>query len=267
MTRTKTPCGHSSAARSTKDRGWEQVFGGVRSRSTTMRVPPPSAFLLAFAAIGVAPALAAGRTTFDILYASTEYDFRITMTHGCEPTLGASSACVGPGRLFIFRKGERAELQRLRFDALWVELGPNREPLVNAAHLYDAEGAINVGDYNFDGREDFAVQIDQTGPYGGPTFDVFLATAGGFVRSEALSRLTRETLGLFQVDAKRHRLVTFAKSGCCWHITEELEVVANEPVLVFRRTEDATGDEVIETEERRVNGRWLRTTRRTSKAP
>jgi hypothetical protein len=233
-----------------------------------MHVPSPiSAFLVAFAAVGVAPALAAGRATFDIRNASAEYDFRIAMTQGCDATPAWSTACVGPARLLVFRKGERAELQRLRFDALWVELGQNREPLVNATRVYDAQGAINVGDFNFDGREDFAVQIDQNGPYGGPTFDVFLASDDGrFVRSEPLSRLTRETLGLFQVDAERQRLVTFAKSGCCWHVTEELEVVDNEPVPVFRHTEDATGDEVIVTEERLMNGRWHRATRRVRKA-
>jgi hypothetical protein len=246
----------------------EQLLDTVRSRSTMRARSAIGGWWLALAATGVAPALAAGRTTFDIRDASVEYDFRITMTQGCESTWPGSPSCVGPARLLIFRKGERAELQHLRFDKLWVELGPNQEPLVNAGRLYDVQGTINVGDFNFDGRDDFAVQIDQSGPYGGPTFDVFLATDGGrFVRSEPLSQLTRETLGLFRVDAKRHRLVTVAKSGCCWHVTEELEVVGNEPVPVFRLTEDARGDEVIETRERLVNGRWHRATRRTPKPP
>jgi hypothetical protein len=85
-----------------------------------------------------------------------------------------------------------------------------------------------------------------SGPYGGPTFTVFLATASGdFVRSEALSRLTEETLGLFQVDMKRKRLVTLSKSGCCFHVTEELAMVNGKPVPVSRETEDGTGDALV----------------------
>ena len=135
----------------------------------------------------------------------------------------------------------------------------------NASAQYDFR---IVGDFNFDGREDFAVQIDQSGSYGGPTFDVFLALPNGsFVRSEPLSRLTRERLGMFEVDAQKKHLVTFEKSGCCYHVTEELAVVGDAPVPVFRLIEDATGDAVIVTKERWVNGKWHRKVRRVPKAP
>ena len=52
------------------------------------------------------------------------------------------------------------------------------EARVNTAQLYDYQGTIVVDDYNFDGREDLAAQTGQDGPYGGPTFSIFLQTDG-----------------------------------------------------------------------------------------
>jgi hypothetical protein len=62
---------------------------------------------------------------------------------------------------------------------------------------------------------------------------------------------------MFEVDAKRKRLRTFDKSGCCWHITEEFSVIANKPVKVFSREEDAmNGERMKITTKTRVNGKW-----------
>ena len=70
--------------------------------------------------------------------------------------------------------------------------------------MYDTQGTINVGDFDFDGEPDFAVQADERRPRtGGPTFRVFLFSKklGRFVLSEPLSKLTEESLGFFEVDA------------------------------------------------------------------
>jgi hypothetical protein len=85
---------------------------------------------------------------------------------------------------------------------------------------------------------------------------LLVAVAGHFARSEALSRLTEETLGIFQVNAKKKRLVTLAKSGCCFHVTQELAMVNAEPVVMESVTEDATGDPLVVTREHRVGRRW-----------
>jgi hypothetical protein len=169
----------------------------------------------------------------------------------------------------VFRKGESAALQEIALESVWVELDSDGKPLVNSGEQYDRQGTINVGDFNFDGHEDFAVQADQTGPYGGPTFSVFLFSPakGSFVQSEKFGQLTHETLGMFRVDVKKRRLVTFTKSGCCYHVTEELEIVGNRPVAVSRIVEDATGDDVIETQEQLVDGRWRKKTRHLPKKP
>lgn len=123
---------------------------------------------------------------------------------------------------------------------------------------------FTYGDFDFDGRMDFAVPRDQSGPYGSETFDVYLQTAPNrFERSAPLSELTESAMGLFRVDAARKRLLTWEKSGCCIHVAEELEVVAGAPRVVRRLTEDAMTDDahVITTLEVFAHGRWIKRTR------
>ena len=190
--------------------------------------------------------------------------------------------CAGPAVLHVLRKAggrgpggpasnDGAEVQRFELDEVWIAFDADGTPRVNSAGLYDVQGTVNVDDFDFDGREDFAVQVDQSGPYGGPTFAVFLHAAGEerFTRSEPLSRLTAETLGFFRVDAARRRLVTLQKSGCCFHVTEEHAVVGGEPLVLARFTEDATAGDgfAVVTEERLVGGRWRKTKRRVAAQP
>ena len=155
--------------------------------------------------------------------------------------------CVGPASLVV-REGD-AEVQRIPLERVCPQ-GDDEQP-----------GPLVRGDFDFDGREDFAVQTGEDGSYGGPSYDVFLRDAAGkFVRSEALSRITHETLGLFQVDVAHERLITFGKSGCCWHVTETLAVENGVPKPVARDVEDATDDAVVvETHERLVGGVWRKT--------
>lgn len=153
------------------------------------------------------------------------------------------------------------KLQTITLETIAIERDDSGRVVVDSADLYETQGTINADDFDFDGREDFAIQIDKNGPYGGPTFAVYLATSNDhFAYSSELSELTRTTLGFFQVDPRRRLLTTMAKSGCCWHETEEHEVVGGKPIVVHRLTQDAMSDDhwVITTEETRVNGRWTK---------
>jgi len=186
------------------------------------------------------------------------------MPRGC--TTAFSSSCEGPADLAIFRKDVfgrvgTAPVQTEHLDNLVMVQADDGSPLVDWTRLYDDQGVIDVGDYDFDGRDDFAVQIGHDGPYGGPTFVVYLDSParGRFVASAALSELTQTTLGMFQVDAGRKHLVTLAKSGCCWHETTVYEVAGGRPVPVATLTESMQMSEdggVELTEAHRVGGRW-----------
>lgn len=185
------------------------------------------------------------RETITIRNASRRYDFVIHT--------GA------PAKVDVDDKSGTT-LQTITLDEIAIQRDDSGAIVVDSGEIYDAQGTINVGDFDFDGREDFAIQIDQNGPYGGPTFDVWLQTSNdSFARSEELSELTRTTLGFFQIDPDRRLLITMAKSGCCWHETEEHEVRGGKPVAVHRVTEDAMTDDawVITTEEALVKGRWV----------
>lgn len=192
--------------------------------------------------------------TITIRNASTRYDFVIH-------TNGDGGARVDVGD----KSG--AVLQTIALDEIAIQRDDTGAILVDSGDLYEWQGTINVGDFDFDGREDFAIQVNENGPYGGPTFEVYLQNANDrFVHSDELSELTQTTLGFFQVDPQRRLLVTMAKSGCCWHETEELEVHGGKPVAVHRFVEDAMTDDkwVITTEETLVKGRW---TKRVTREP
>jgi hypothetical protein len=204
----------------------------------------------------VAPSPPRERTTqVDVPVAHERYALKFYLRTDCAPD--QQPDCRTAGDLVVLDKRPRAEIQKLHFDNVEPPLGD----LINGA-----ESLLEVGDFNFDGLDDVAVNTGHQGPYGGPTYDVFLWSSKDLrlVRSGAMSQVTEETLGFFVVDAKRKRLVTTSKSGCCYHVTEELDVVDDEPVVVSRLTQDASSPDDIEvdTRERLVKGKWVRSTRR-----
>jgi hypothetical protein len=207
---------------------------------------------------------------YDIRGASTHYDFRLTLDEDCSPDALGGGVCIAPGSLRIFPKGSDVAVQDVSLESIAVVEDDRGQPLVNAARLYDWQGTLEIGDFDFDGHEDFAVQDSEQGPYGGPTFQVFLyrPASSRFERSDELSDLTRQTLGFFQVDARRKRITTFAKSGCCYHVTEQYAVRRGALVMVSRVTEDAMYDGPVHvTTEKLVAGKWLSTTRDLPRKP
>lgn len=223
----------------------------------SVATPTPTVVAVVHAPVAAPPKPAA--CSYDVRNASTRYDFRVTTDAPCSTSDVAT--CV-PGALAIRDKAGNAVARIVLDSVCLVQSGPGAL-LVDSSELYDSQGTILSGDFDFDGREDFAVQVGEDGPYGGPTFDVYVAHGDQFARSEALSQLTRETLGFFQVDAAHKHLVTFAKSGCCWHVTETLAVQNGTPKPIARHTVDATDPTVVvETDEHLAGPRWLRTTTR-----
>ncbi|WP_169741224.1 lysozyme inhibitor LprI family protein [Andreprevotia chitinilytica] len=217
-------------------------------------------------------ALATGTTytgsKFNIGNASKQYDFVLRMRDKCDPpTQADDGTCEGPGQVQIYAKGGKSPLQTINMDNIYVSFSKSKQPLTNSAAMYDYQGVINVGDFNFDGQEDIAIQNGNNGSYSGPSYDVYLFSTKTkkFEYNDSFSSLIESTLGFFQVDPKRKRLATMAKDGCCYHEFTEYAVVNNEPVAVARRIEDmrnGDGDTVVVTEETLVNGKWKSKTKR-----
>lgn len=199
---------------------------------------------------------------FPLKAIAKQHDFVLRMLEACPAESGKEdTTCEGPAQLLIHDKGQRTVRQVINLPKVFVTLPKEgKGPLVNSARLYDYQGVINVGDFNFDGQEDFGIQTGNEGSYGGPSYDVYLfnAQAQRFVRNSEMTALILETLGFFEVDAKTKRLRTFAKDGCCYHETTTYRVDHDVPVAVERRIDDAQGggDKMKVTEETLVNGKW-----------
>ena len=194
--------------------------------------------------------------------ASKKYDFRLYLTEKCEAKPDQDySSCESPGIVSVSKKGEAAVLQYIPMENIFLSFSESKKPLANSARLYDYQGVINVGDFNFDGEEDFAIQNGNAGSYNGPSYDVFVKsrTAPGFRYSVEMSGLIAQTLGFFQVQPGRKRLIARAKSGCCYHELTVYEVINDKPVPSSRSI-----DEILQNgrhyfyEEEWVNDKWKR---------
>jgi hypothetical protein len=201
----------------------------------------------------VQPPTAATPRTYDLRQASKLYDFRLEVG-SARPRGGGED--VGPrGELTILHKGTNQIAQRLRIASLG-----------DSASNADYDPELLVEDFDFDGHEDFALRTcDRCGPYGAPTYSVFLFTPKSrtFVHSSAISRLTEASLASMRADAARKRLIIASKSGCCIHWSEEYEVSHGIPRLMKRETEEETTDDkcVLTVETRRKGGIMQRETR------
>jgi hypothetical protein len=205
-----------------------------------------------FALCVIFASTAFGQTTFDLKDASKYFDVRVEVEK-CE-----DGFCEGKAKFSFYKKGGKTPYQVIELPDTQIQLEADGKPLANVTMLYDKQSVVNIGDFNFDGMEDVALCDGANGSYGGPSYQIYLSSraAGKFVHSAAFSELGQK-LGMFEVDAKRKRLRTFDKSGCCWHITEEFSVIANKPVKVFSREEDAmNGERMKITTKTRVNGKW-----------
>ncbi|CAJ0696370.1 hypothetical protein LMG19089_01662 [Ralstonia edaphis] len=191
-----------------------------------------------------------------------QHDFVLRMLEACPgDNSKEDTTCEGPAQLLVHDKGQRAVRQVINLPNVFVTLPKgSKGPLVNSARLYDYQGVINVGDFNFDGLEDFGIQTGNEGSYGGPSYDIYLfnAQAQRFVPNSEMTSLIRSTLGFFEVDVKSKRLRTFAKGGCCYHETTTYRVDHDVPVAVARYMEEvmSSGDKMKITEETLVNGKW-----------
>lgn len=176
--------------------------------------------------------------TFQIKNGSAIYRAKIDV-QTCQ-----NDECLGQGKISLYKKGNSQLFQVLTSDNLNFYLDKNQQPSVNIIQLYNEQSPLIFNDFNFDGQQDLAVRNGNESSYGGPSYDVYVfnKTRQQFVLSAELTALAHDNLGMFQTDAKRKRLITFAKSGCCFHVTSEYAVIPNQGLkLVQEITEDATG--------------------------
>lgn len=200
---------------------------------------------------------------FEIKNASRDYNVKLEVAK-CDEAF-----CEGAAEFSLYRKGTGKLFQTIKLAD--TKFMPEEAQLKASKSMYDAQSVIFFEDYNFDGQADLAVRDGFNGGYGGPSYQIYLFSpkTQKFVHSLAFTNLAQgEYLGMFEVNKKTKTLQTFAKSGCCWHRTEEFKVAKNKPQKVLEITEDATiPDEtkVKITTKKLVNGKWRTSVRRVKR--
>jgi hypothetical protein len=195
-----------------------------------------------------------GQTQFELKQASKNYDVKISV-ESCD-----KEECKGKATIELFNKDTSKKFQTLTSNDLNFYLNEDQKPTANIIQLYNEQSPLIFDDFNFDGTEDMAIRNGNESGYGGPSYDVYVynMTKKCFVPSEELTTLAHENLGMFNTDSKRKRLITYAKSGCCWHITTEYSVLPQKGLFkIYELEEDATGGEkVIVTKREFINNKW-----------
>lgn len=205
--------------------------------------------------------LYAGQHRFELKSGSEKYNAEITVKD-CD-----GEKCSGNGTIELKDKKTSRNVQTLTSDDLYFYLNKDQLPSVNIIQLYDEQSPLIFKDFNFDGSEDIAIRNGNESSYGGPSYDVYVynATKKQFVPSEELTSLAFENLGMFQTDSKRKRLITFSKSGCCWHITTEYQILPKKGLdKVYELEEDAMGggEFVKVTKRQKIKNKWVAKTKR-----
>ncbi len=181
-------------------------------------------------------------------------------------------ACNGAGIVTIKDNQSKVLIQTINSNDLYFFKDTLAKTSTSDTVLYDEQSPVIVGDFNFDGSADIAVRNGNNSGYGGPSYDIYLlsTTNKRFVLSESLTKLAFENLGMFFVDKDKKLLITYSKSGCCWHETDQYQVVNNQPVLIYVLVEDAGGDAKVKegnmliTEKKFIDGKWVSATREVS---
>lgn len=193
---------------------------------------------------------------FKVTQGSSNYD-AVLSVKGCE-----QDHCSGEAVVTLYKKGSTKVFQSFDVEDLNFYLDEKQQPSVNVIQLYNEQSPLIFDDFNFDGQQDLAIRNGNNSSYGGPSYDVYVfnKTHRKFVLSHALTQLAVENLGMFQTDHQRKRLITFSKSGCCYHETTEYAVIPNKGLKqVYQLIEDAMGaaDEMVTVTERQFkNNKW-----------
>lgn len=192
---------------------------------------------------------------FELKDASENYNVKLKV-ETCH-----NDECSGKGTIELFNKNTSLKFQTLISDNLFFYLNEDQKPTANIIQLYNEQSPLIFEDFNFDGTEDVAIRNGNESGYSGPSYDVYVfnITKKQFVLSEELTALAHDNLGMFNTDPERKRLITYSKSGCCWHLTTEYTVLPHRGLFkVYEMEEDATGGERVKvTKKEFVDDKWI----------
>ncbi len=198
-----------------------------------------------------------GQNRFEIKNGSKTFDVEINVENCYKEN------CEGNGVVKLINKVTKKIVQTFTSKNLYFYFDKNQNPTVNIIQLYDEQSPLIFDDFNFDGTEDLAIRNGNNSSYGGPSYDVYVSNVSKtkFFLSDELTKLASENLGMFETDSKRNRIITYSKSGCCWHKKSEYIVEPKKGLkLVCIFEEDATDGEVVKvTAKELIKNKWKTT--------
>ncbi|OWY28814.1 XAC2610-related protein [Herbaspirillum robiniae] len=124
-------------------------------------------------------------------------------------------ACKGSARVSLFSLETHEKIVEIESEDFSISVSRNSNSNEESFTATD-DGDIVIGDFNFDGHDDVAIQNGHNGSYGYASYDVYTYDAKRQVYSLnlELTRLTGgEYLGMFHVDKKRRRLLAYNKAA------------------------------------------------------
>ncbi|MEN5306715.1 hypothetical protein ABE425_04325 [Chryseobacterium cucumeris] len=200
-----------------------------------------------------------GQYQFEVKNVSKSYDAVIHVENCYD------DRCGGKGTVELFdHKNSKVQTFVSKDLVLYTEQGqkPIQGKLIP---LLKDQRAVIIDDFNFDGTEDVAIRNGNMGNYSGASYDVYVfnKTRLGFVKSDELTELGSNGLDIFDIDAKRKRLISYGKSGCCDIFTSEYAVIPNKGLdKVFEKEEDMSieGSVKVTTKEK-LNNKWITKTK------
>ena len=163
-----------------------------------------------------------------------------------------------PASVHLIEARTNRELVKIDAEEIVLNLPDNSASRLNIP--YARQSVIIYEDFNFDGVKDLALQDGQESCYHQSSYDIYLDKGDRLLFNESLTELAHYHCGMFQVDRDRSRLITHAKSGCCYHEVSEYIMQNDQAVLRQQTIEDGTAYPLsIEKEKTWVNGVWKET--------
>lgn len=199
--------------------------------------------------------------------ATTTKDFLFSINNGSNNYSASlvvekcnTTNCEGKAVIKLTDKKTKKLVQTFNSENLYFFLDKKQKPTVNIIQLYNEQSPLIFGDFNFDGNEDLAIRNGNNSAYGGPSYDIYLYNKEKklLLLNKVLTKLVLENLGMFQIDKKRKRIITFSKSGCCWHLTTEYTFIPNKGLVkVFELEEDAQNSDLVTVSTRKlIKDKW-----------
>jgi hypothetical protein len=121
--------------------------------------------------------------------------------------------------------------------------------------------SFDYRDLNFDHIKDLIFYTGNNGSYMSQTFDyyIFNPDKNKFIFNKQLTEIG-SGMGI-EIDTINKRILSFQKSGCCWHQQEGYVFKKDSLILVKKMTIDEM--EVV-TIEQNINGKWHKTQKKVS---